>query len=100
MYLVKWTKTDPNLKILRKILYYYRDFFFAVATCHTVIVENNDNKISYNASSPDELALVNGARYFGIKFIERTNDNDILIEYKDKINKFRLLKILEFNSDR
>lgn len=40
-----------------------------LAFCHTIITTEEDNKISYNASSPDELALVNLARYLGYKFL-------------------------------
>lgn len=36
-----------------------------LSVCHTCIVEEKKGKIVYNASSPDELALVNAARYFG-----------------------------------
>src|ERR1035437_6288631 len=39
-----------------------------LSICHTVIVEEKDGLISYNASSPDELALVSAARFFGYFF--------------------------------
>ena len=39
-----------------------------LAVCHTIIVELKDGNIQYNASSPDELALTNAARFFGIEF--------------------------------
>lgn len=34
----------------------------------------------YNASSPDELALVNGMRHFGFTFRDRDVDDNILID--------------------
>ena len=37
--------------------------------------------MAYNASSPDELALVNGARYLGFAFRERNEDGDLIIDY-------------------
>lgn len=40
----------------------------ALAVCHTIIVEEKDDEFVYNASSPDELALVNAARFFGYRF--------------------------------
>jgi hypothetical protein len=40
----------------------------------------SDGKISYNASSPDELALVNAGKYFGYYFKGRDDDNNIEVE--------------------
>jgi hypothetical protein len=34
----------------------------------------------YNASSPDELALVNGMRHLGFAFTERDIDDNIIVE--------------------
>ena len=48
-----------------------------LALCHTVIVEEKNGENIYNASSPDELALVNGAKYFGYEFLGRDEDNNI-----------------------
>jgi hypothetical protein len=36
--------------------------------------------VAYNASSPDELALVNGARYLGFAFRERDEEGDMIID--------------------
>mmetsp|Transcript_7016 Transcript_7016/g.9752 ORF Transcript_7016/g.9752 Transcript_7016/m.9752 type:complete len:128 (+) Transcript_7016:1649-2032(+) len=53
-------------------------FIEALGLCHTVICDTKvlkeDGKteyIVYNASSPDELALVNGARHLGFMFESR-----------------------------
>lgn len=53
-------------------------FLELLSVCHTVIAEEKKPKagnskefvpgIIYNASSPDELALVNGAKYLGYSF--------------------------------
>ena len=48
-------------------------------SCHTVIIERKEDKLIYNASSPDELALVNAARFFGVKFFDRDEDNNVVI---------------------
>ncbi len=34
----------------------------------------------YNASSPDELALVNGMRHFGYAFSDRDIDDNIVVD--------------------
>ena len=56
----------------------------------------------YNASSPDELALTNAARYFGVVFQERDSANKIKIkdELKNKYIQYELLNVIEFTSSR
>lgn len=54
----------------------------------------------YNASSPDELALVNGARHLGFYFRERDDDNNMVCETWDGVKKYKLLNLIEFDSDR
>lgn len=58
----------------------------------------------YNASSPDELALVNGMRHFGFMLSDRDEDDNMIIEVNytgvKTIKKYKLLHVLEFNSDR
>jgi phospholipid-transporting ATPase len=36
-----------------------------LAFCHTIVIEKRGEEIIYNASSPDELALVNFAKFCG-----------------------------------
>jgi hypothetical protein len=43
------------------------------------MVEEKNGKPHFNSSSPDELALVNGAKFFGFKFVNRDEDNNIII---------------------
>jgi magnesium-transporting ATPase (P-type) len=75
--------------------------------CHTVITEEKTNDkgekyILYNASSPDELALVNAARHFGFSFKERDDDSNMIIESKlaGTNLKYTLLNVIEFDSAR
>jgi hypothetical protein len=45
------------------------------------VKEKNGVKVKYyNASSPDELALVNGMRHFGFAFNDRDIDDNIIID--------------------
>ena len=49
-----------------------------LAVCHTCTVERdpkNPSVLKYQASSPDELALVQGAKSVGIEYIKRTSTN-------------------------
>jgi phospholipid-transporting ATPase len=49
------------------------EFLTLLATCHTVIPEaGEDGKIVYQASSPDEAALVQGADVLGYSFNVRS----------------------------
>lgn len=81
-----------------------RKFVECLGICHTVIVESKavNGKMAnfYNASSPDELALVNGMRHFGFSFAGRDEEDNIVIEQADSQIKYKLLHIIEFNSDR
>jgi magnesium-transporting ATPase (P-type) len=58
------------------------NFFKLLSLCHTVMPEEKDGKIIYQAQSPDENALVSAARTFGFVFdvkfffLER-NENSI-----------------------
>ena len=81
----------PNFTNIEKIIMH-------LALCHTIILDERTGK--YNASSPDELALVNAAKFFGAVFKKRDEDNNMVIEYLGKELKFRLLNILEFTSTR
>ena len=58
------------------------------------------DSMKYNASSPDELALVYAARYFGATFVDRTEDNIVILNWFGKKKQYQLLNIFEFNSDR
>lgn len=71
-----------------------------LGVCHTVIVEEKNGHTIYNASSPDELALVNAAKFFGFAFQGRNEDNDIIINSPIGELKYRLLNVIEFTSAR
>ena len=56
-----------------------KDFLILMSVCHTVIPEySDDGELSYNASSPDERALVEGASKYGFVFIDRKPDSVII----------------------
>ncbi|KAL6435698.1 hypothetical protein ACFW04_005540 [Cataglyphis niger] len=74
-------------------------FFRLLALCHTVMPEEKNGKIEYQAQSPDEAALVSAARNFGFVFKERS-PNSITIEVMGKKEIYELLCILDFNNVR
>ena len=111
------------------------NFLTHLALCHTIVIQkkkapavqapqdgaqqesdksSDHSRESYSAQSPDELALVNAARQFGIKFRSRPTARQIMIEIDLPTNmaggspasvprrylEFELLNIIEFSSAR
>lgn len=89
-----------------------REFMTLMAICHTVIPEHPPNvddidgpldasshDILYHAASPDERALVDGAKRLGFVFHTRTPE---FVEF-DALNsteRYEILNVLEFTSTR
>ncbi|KAH8425505.1 aminophospholipid-translocating P4-type ATPase DRS2 [Aspergillus melleus] len=97
-----------NFKQLRDNLQSHRTrdamhhFLTLLATCHTVIPERNDEKpgeIKYQAASPDEGALVEGAAQLGYQFTNR-KPRSVLITVGGQEYEYELLAVCEFNSTR
>uniref|UniRef100_A0A672RS04 Phospholipid-transporting ATPase n=1 Tax=Sinocyclocheilus grahami TaxID=75366 RepID=A0A672RS04_SINGR len=55
------------------------EFLTMMAVCHTVVPEREGNQIIFQASSPDEGALVKGAKSLGFVFTART-PHSVIIE--------------------
>ena len=59
-------------------------FMTALATCHSGVVEekefNLNKKLIYQASSPDEVAILNFARKYKYIFLGRKDNNKIIIK--------------------
>ena len=49
-----------------------------MSVCHTVVPERDQETLIYQASSPDEGALVKGAKGLGFVFTGRTPDSVII----------------------
>ena len=79
-----------------------RHFLSLLSTCHTVIPERDEEKggkIKYQAASPDEGALVQGAMTLGYTFTAR-KPRAVVIEHEGQEFEYELLAICEFNSTR
>lgn len=98
-----------GLKHVENVLFYDENFLGSMkedpskqnyleflALCHNIMV----NKGEYNATSPDELALVNFAKMCGIEFLGTNDENEMELNYFGQIRKYQLLSTLEFNSSR
>eukprot|EP00835_Amoeboradix_gromovi_P003093 NODE_193_length_15440_cov_0.478587.p1 type:complete len:949 gc:universal NODE_193_length_15440_cov_0.478587:4752-7598(+) len=71
-------------------------FLVILSACHTVVVVN-DNE--YQASSPDELALVNASKLMGFELLSRTMNTVTIRHHHDEL-VIEILHIIEFTSDR
>lgn len=77
-------------------------FLILLSTCHTVIPERTDEKgedIKYQAASPDEGALVEGAVKLGYRFTNR-KPRSVIISANGEDQEYELLAVCEFNSTR
>ncbi|XP_043358626.1 phospholipid-transporting ATPase IK isoform X2 [Dermochelys coriacea] len=92
---------DPSLleAILQNNDPVMREFLRLLALCHTVMVEEKDSQLVYQAASPDEEALVTAARNLGYVFLSRTQDTITLSELGTE-RTYNLLAMLDFNSVR
>ncbi|XP_030499413.1 phospholipid-transporting ATPase 3 isoform X3 [Cannabis sativa] len=86
-----------------------KEFFRCLAICHTVLPEGDvtsPEKVTYQAASPDEAALVTAAKNFGFFFYRRTPTTIYVREsHVEKMGKiqdvsYEILNVLEFNSTR
>ncbi|KAK6350040.1 hypothetical protein TWF696_006289 [Orbilia brochopaga] len=82
-------------------------FLLCLALCHTCLPEKDANgKITYQASSPDEVALVQAAQELGYINIDRQVGSVTLQTYphgaegQTVSEKYEILEVLEFTSKR
>ncbi|KAG6857725.1 hypothetical protein H0H87_004141 [Tephrocybe sp. NHM501043] len=88
--------TDSSEERQREVL---REFLALLAVCHTVIPEQRDGKTVYQASSPDEAALVAGAELLGYQFHTR-KPKSVFVNIQGESQEFEILNVCEFNSTR
>jgi len=94
------------------------EFLTLLAVCHTVIPEVKDGKTVYQASSPDEAALVAGAELLGYQFhvcqiffsaknflevlipFQTRKPKSVFVNIQGQTQEFEILNVCEFNSTR
>ncbi|CAI5724951.1 unnamed protein product [Peronospora destructor] len=83
------------------------EFMTLLALCHGVLIERYDSteedtslSANYSASSPDELALVCGAKYFGYEFVDRKPGSVSIKKPDGAVDQYDILEIFEFDSNR
>ncbi|KYN37987.1 putative phospholipid-transporting ATPase IA [Trachymyrmex septentrionalis] len=75
------------------------EFMIMLSVCHTVIPEKLDDSVIYHAASPDERALVDGARKFNYVFDTRTPSYVEIVALGETL-RYEILNVIEFTSAR
>lgn len=89
---------DTNRVRGRDIL--IRDVVNCMALCNNVTPIYTDGKKNFQASSPDEVALVNKAEDFGVKLKSRTQNKIIITNCMDVDEEYKILANFPFSSER
>ncbi|KAH9991321.1 phospholipid-translocating P-type ATPase [Xylariaceae sp. FL0662B] len=81
-----------------------KEYILCIALCHTCLPEINDGKVDFQASSPDELALVRAAHQLGHLVTHRSSQAMTLQinhgDGSDKVEVYQILDVIEFSSKR
>ncbi|PTB66999.1 phospholipid-translocating P-type ATPase [Trichoderma citrinoviride] len=98
--LLEYMKLRPHSAFTRKT----KEYLLAMALCHSCLPEQKDGKIDFQASSPDELALVRAAQELGYLVVQR-NSKQITLQVTQtdgsvELLKYEILDIIEFSSAR
>ncbi|OJD30667.1 p-type atpase [Diplodia corticola] len=100
--LIKYIQRKPYTVFAKKA----RMFLLSIALCHTCLPEKRkDGAIEFQASSPDELALVKAAQELGFMLIDRDVGTITLKSFPSAdgepvVEVFEVLDVIEFSSKR
>lgn len=98
--LTEYIRARPNSLFSRKA----KQYFLAMALCHTCLPEVRDGVLDFQASSPDELALVQAAHEVGYTVIQRSTHSVTLritgTDGSSNLQTFEILDVIEFSSKR
>ncbi|XP_035707274.1 phospholipid-transporting ATPase IB [Folsomia candida] len=97
-------EANPLIQSIKKGNVAAEEFLVALAVCHYVIPEvkkgaDGVEQTVYNAASPDEKALVEGAQRFGYMFVSRS-PSTVEISVQGKSRYYQVLNLIEFTSTR
>lgn len=109
--LIRYIQKNPETILAKKVNF----FLLCLSLCHTCLPRreskkinkpSSDDVIEYQAASPDELALIVAARDMGYVMINKANNVITIKTFPDGFEKpsknllFKILNVIEFNSDR
>lgn len=92
---------QPTSTIARKA----REFILGLAICHTALPELDEkDRIDFQVSSPDELALVRAAQDLGFLLVQRSSQRIQLrittTDGNESKESYEILQVIEFSSKR
>ncbi|PHH67989.1 hypothetical protein CDD82_930 [Ophiocordyceps australis] len=99
--LLEYIARRPHSTFSRKA----KHLLLCIALCHTCLPETTaSGDISFQAASPDELALVEAARDMGMLLVDRPAQA-IVLQIRDAhghetVERFEVLDVIEFSSKR
>ena len=97
---LEFVRLHPDATFSRKAV----DFILGLALCHTAIPEEAGGNIDFQASSPDELALVRAAQDLGFLLVSRSLQSITLHQYDSSGQKqqqvYEVLDVIDFSSKR
>jgi len=99
--LIAYIRRKPHTPFSRKA----RHFILCIALCHTCLPETSEEgDITFQAASPDELALVDAAKDLGYLVVDRPAQCIKLqfcdFDGKPIIESYEVLDVIEFSSKR
>lgn len=99
--MLEYIRSRPNTPFAAKALRYV----LAMSLCHTCLPDRaEDGEVDFQASSPDELALVRGARDLGFIVTHRSSQSiTVQIPHQDGTSSstvYEILDVVEFSSKR
>lgn len=99
--MLEYIRSRPNTPFATKAI----RFILSMAICHTCLPERaEDGQMDFQASSPDELALVRGARDLGFVVTHRSSQSvTVQIPHQDGTSSstvYEILDVIEFSSKR
>lgn len=71
----------------------------ALSVCHNVSPIESGDGLAYQASSPDEIAMVNYACEIGLRLVRRNNHKIVIENLKGDEIEYKILYTFPFNSD-
>lgn len=77
-----------------------RDMILTLALCHNVTPTFEDDELTYQAASPDEIAIVKFTESVGLSLFKRDRHSITLLhEHSGKTLHYEILQVFPFNSD-
>lgn len=99
--LLQIMQRQPGSAVARKA----REFILGLAICHTALPEVDENgTMDFQASSPDELALVRAAQDLGFLLVHRSSQKIQIritpLNGSEMHESYEILEVIEFSSKR